>query len=435
MDLPTYARKAASSMSQETVRNTRVLSRENILTIYLPAATLALGNGIATPALPVYAKSFEVSFGVASQVFVAQLLGGLAASIPTGFLIDRFGRRNIILVGPALVALSSLLTAFAGSFPELLAYRFLGGWAQQMWMLGRLAMIADTGGDRQRGRQITGMLGMDTTGRLIGPSVGGFLAGFWDIRAPFIAHAILSLVSIIPSLQMKESAPGRRTSAEPQPASGAARNATLAALLTYPVLIFFFAQLLASVTRGTLFSGAVNLYPVYAYDLGPEALGVITTMAGAVGIPIVFSTGAIMDRFGRKKTVVPGFALLSLALGFIAFTAYARLPLETYVVAFICMQAAQNITSGNMQVIGSDIAPAHVRGKFFGVWRLIGEVGQVSSPVAYAFLAETSGYWTAFLFLGATALGTALVLGTQVKEPLKRSTVESGTAPQPEPAR
>src|SRR5256885_705474 len=160
-------------MSQDTGKNTRVLSRENILTIYLPAAALALGNGIATPALPVYAKQFDVSFGVASQVFVAQLLGGLVATVPTGFLIDRFGRRNIILLGPALVALSSLLTAFAGSFPELLAFRFLAGWAQQMWMLGRLAMIADTGGDRQRGRQITGMLGMDTTGRLIGPAAGG----------------------------------------------------------------------------------------------------------------------------------------------------------------------------------------------------------------------------------------------------------------------
>src|SRR3712207_2806453 len=140
-------------MSEEAGKNTRVLSRDNILTIFVPAAALALGNGIATPALPVFAKSFDVSFGVASQVFVAQLLGGLAATVPTGFLIDRFGRRKIILLGPALVALSSLLTAFAGSFPELLAYRFLGGWAQQMWMLGRLAMIADTGGDRQRGRQ------------------------------------------------------------------------------------------------------------------------------------------------------------------------------------------------------------------------------------------------------------------------------------------
>ena len=201
------------------------------------------------------------------------------------------------------------------------------------------------------------------------------------------------------------------------------------------MLIFFFAQLLASLTRGTLFSGAVNLYPVYWYGIGPETLGVISTMAGAMGIPIVFSTGAIMDRFGRKKTVVPGFVLLSLGLAFIAATAFLGLPFEAFVAAFLVMHAAQNITSGNMQVIGSDIAPAHVRGKFFGVWRTIGEIGQVASPVAFAYLAEAYDYGTAFMFLCATAMATALVLGTLVKEPLKRQAPEGAGAPEPAAAR
>lgn len=422
-------------MSEQQRTNTRVLSRENILSLYLPAATLALGAGIAIPALPVYVKSFDVSFGVASQVFVAHMLGGLLASIPTGFLVDRFGRRKIVLLGPVLVALSSFLTASAQSFPELLVYRFLGGWAQQMWMLGRLAMIADTGGDRQRGRQITGMLGMETVGRLLGPAIGGFLAAIWDIRVPFILHGVLSLLAIIPSYRvMRETAPATGRSARAEEGDAPSQS-TIAALLVYPVLIFFFAQLLASLTRGTIFSGAVNLYPVYWYGIGPETLGVISTMAGAVGIPIVFSTGAIMDRFGRKKTVVPGFILLSLGLASIAATAFLRLPFEAFVAAFLVMHAAQSITSGNMQVIGSDIAPAHVRGRFFGVWRTIGEIGQVGSPVAFAYLAETYEYGTAFMFLSATAMATALVLGTQVKEPLKRQIPDRAGAPEPAAAR
>ena len=91
-------------MNQEAGKNTRVLGRENLLTIYLPAATLAAGAGIAAVALPIYVTSFHVSVGVASQVFVAQLLGSMAATVPTGFLIDRFGRRKILLLGPALHA-------------------------------------------------------------------------------------------------------------------------------------------------------------------------------------------------------------------------------------------------------------------------------------------------------------------------------------------
>jgi MFS family permease len=422
--------------------NTRVISRENFLSIYLPAITLALGTGIATPALPVYARTFNVDAQAASLVFAIHLLGNLVMTLPTGFLLDRFGRRKIVLAGPILVGVTSLMVAFAQSFPELLAYRFLGGCAQAMWMLGRLAMISDTGGDRQRGRQITGMVGMETTGRLAGPAVGGFLAAWGGISAPFIAHAILSVVAVIPSFKLlKESAPAgavRRSghgAADDGPVSG---RAALTAMLTGSVLAFFLAQFLASLTRGTLFGGTIHLYPVYHYGMGPEAIGLITTIGTALGLPIVFSTGAIMDKFGRKMTIVPGFTILAIMFCIITWTAVAGLPFEAYAVAYVCMQLGQNLTSGNMQVIGSDIAPAHFRGRFFAVWRLINESGSLLSPLIFGFLAVNQGYPAAFIFLAIASGITALVLAFLVKDPLKTKPSEpqrrSEPAPEPKPA-
>ena len=389
--------------------------------MYLPAVTLALGTGIAAPAIPVFAKSFDVSVGTASLVFIVHMLGGLVAAIPTGYLADRVGRRKIVLTGPLLVALSSFLVATSQSFEQLLVYRFIGGAAQQMWMLARLAIVADTGGRNQRGRQITGMIGMETTGRLMGPAIGGFIAALWDVRAPFIVHGILSLVAIIPSYKLvKETAPTLRNAEGRTGRNGAGtQRVTLAALLVLPVLMFFAAQFFASLTRGTMFSGAIHLYPVYTYGVGPEAIGLVTTVATAIGLPIVFSTGAIMDRFGRKSTIVPGFFLLSLALAAIAVTAFAGLPFEAYVVAYLLMQTAQSITSGNMQVLGTDIAPPHLRGRFFGIWRTVGEIGVALSPLCFGLLAETLGYGFSFAFLSSTALIAAVILMTQVKEPPK----------------
>ena len=62
--------------------------------------------------------------------------------VPTGFMIDRFGRRKVIIAGPILSAVSSVLTATAGSFPELLFWRFLNGWATGMWTMGRITMMS-----------------------------------------------------------------------------------------------------------------------------------------------------------------------------------------------------------------------------------------------------------------------------------------------------
>ena len=403
----------------EARTNTQVFSRHNLLSLYLPALTLALGAGVAIPAVPVFAKSFDVTVGVASLVFVANLFGGLASTIPTGILVDKIGRRRVIIAGPLLVALSSFLMVTATTFPQVLIYQFIAGWAQSMWSLSRLAIIADTGGDGQRGRQITMMMGMESTGRLLGPALGGLLAEVWGLRAPFVGLGILALLSAIPSFTLiKETAPGlmRRGGT----ALDTSWRATIKILLTVTVVSFFIAQFLSSVTRGVLFVGSIHLYPVYAYGVGPGTIGVISSIAGAVALPITFGVGAIMDRFGRRATVLPGFTLLGIALAFAAVTDYMGWGFETYVIAFVLVQAAQAITSGNMQVIGSDIAPAHVRGRFFGVWQFIGQVGTTTSPAAFAFLAEASGYTASFAFLSVASFGTALVLALLVGETLRK---------------
>src|SRR5438094_3820019 len=109
-----------------------------------------------------------------------------------------------------------------------------------MWMLSRLAIIADVGAQRQRGRQITGMMTMDSAGRLLGPALGGFLAAAWDIRVPFVVFAILSLLSIIPSFKLvKETAPSRL---DREASRGESKFQNLAALLIFPVMMLFVAQ-------------------------------------------------------------------------------------------------------------------------------------------------------------------------------------------------
>ena len=57
----------------------------SVYTLYLPAFILALGTGVATPALPVFARSFDISFGTASLVIVLHLAGTALSSVPTGF--------------------------------------------------------------------------------------------------------------------------------------------------------------------------------------------------------------------------------------------------------------------------------------------------------------------------------------------------------------
>src|SRR5579862_5843871 len=92
-----------------------VLSKDLFLSLYLPDMAISLGQGIATPVIPIYAKSFGVSFEIAALVIILNGVGGLVATVPIGWAMDRFGRRPVLLIGPFATAMTSFLTAFAPS--------------------------------------------------------------------------------------------------------------------------------------------------------------------------------------------------------------------------------------------------------------------------------------------------------------------------------
>ena len=405
-----------------------------LLTLHLPAISMGLGLGVTVPVLPELAKELGVGLEVASLVFVAQLVGTLAAPLPTGYLIDRLGRRRVLLAGPLVTTAASLLVAkvaIDGSYYELLIYRFIAGWGEQMWMLSRITVIADTGASSQRGKQVTSMFGVQQIGNLTGPVIGGVAAVAWGLWSPFVMHAAIVLLAIIPSFYvLRESAPDRRERA-PASATSPASNATAESgaeagvwrrLLVPPLPAVFAVQFLANVTRGGIFGGGVIvLYAAYAYNLEPDELGYLRGAMAAAGIPIIFAGGYVMDRFGRKYTIVPGLILSASAMAFLAATAYLDASYAWFIAAFTAVHMAVNVISGNMQTLGTDVAPVNARGMFFGVSRTVAQSGAALSPASFSAFTSIAGSAAAFSFLSGAAFLGAIIVIFLVPETLRRA--------------
>ncbi|HZT06754.1 MAG TPA: MFS transporter [Chloroflexota bacterium] len=406
-----------------------VLSRQLLLSLYLPALALSLGTGIATPVIPLFAKSFGVDFGAASLVVILTGFGSLAATLPAGYLMDRIGRRPILLAGPLLTALSAFLIASAHTFPELLVYRFIGGAAAQMWQQSRVTIITDTGAARSRGRQITWMMAMQRVGNLVSPAIGGFLAAGFGLRAPFLVYGALSLLAFVPTyLLVKESTPRRLDRRAADEGAISEWRTVINALRTRQISCYMAAQFLANIARGQAAgSGVVLLYAAYAYDIGPSTLGLLSASNSAIGLPIGFTSGYLMDRFGRKVTIVPGFAGIFVSTLITAATAAFHAPFALFVPAFLLMNGCQSVTGGNLQVLASDLAPAQARGRFFAISRLMSAGGAAFSPVAFS-AASSLGYGASFGVRALAALAVSLIIGFGVGETVGRDAQESAPA-------
>lgn len=390
-----------------------VLSRQLVLSLYLPTVMLALGQSMVAPVIPGLTKSFGIGIDAASLVFVAYSAGVLVATFPAGYLMDKIGRRPVLLAGPLLTAVGSFMTPFSNSFYELLFWRFVVGAASQLWQQGRVLVIADSAPKDQRARQMQWMVGVTRTGQLFGPSFGGFLAAGFGLWIPFAIHAALTIVAVTFAYNtIQETAPSRRRkkTEDSEEVKDEGWGPVIKYMLTFQIVVFLCIQVLAQFCRGGQESGSLNLYAVYAYDMGPGELGLLNTIAILFGIPVPFLTGYLMDKFGRRAVIAPGFAAYAIAVALMSLTAFYPLPMSYFLATYVLVQAAAGTTGGTMQVLGADLSPREGRGRFFAIWRTLAAIGAMISPAIYGVIAEHAGFGIAFLYLSLCAIGVVFGL-------------------------
>jgi MFS family permease len=282
-----------------------------------------------------------------------------------------------------------------------------------MWVMGRLAAISQSAAPAQRGRLVSWMFGMDSTGRLAGPMLGGFIASAWGVRAPFLVYAGLALLALIPtsSFASDEVAPA----SEPKETETAPRTLSFKEIVM-PRLVYFGLTLFAGLTRGPVQADLLHLYAAFAYQLDAKQIGYLATAAALVSLPIGFLSGWMMDRFGRKRSMVPGFLGVAFAMAALALTAFAHLSLAWYVTLFLLGVALQALTGGSIQTVGTDVAPPEARGTFLGLFRFTGQGGVALSPILFALLADQVSYGSSFLFIAACSSVVALLLIFRIPE-------------------
>jgi len=393
--------------------------------LLLPALLLGVGRGFTIPVLPIIAKdTFNSSVAGASLFVIVQLFGGVLSTLPTGYIIDRFGRRITLIGAPLLSSAAAFGAAFASSYIQFLVCLTVAGIAQQMWQMSRLAAIADAVQSEQRGRQITKMNGIQRAGMMSGPFLGGLLGEFVDLRAPFIVFGVLAFLAVVPSyLLIKETAP---TVLARRAGEKKADVVPLRQTLSKPVLAYFVAQFLANVGRGGAMGsgGPYVIFAAFAYDLNAAVLGTVLLGTGVVGIPIMLVSGQVMDRFGRKRQIVPGALTLGSGIACMAVTAAFELSFVAFIIAFVWINLGVSMMAGTMQTLGADIAPANARGRFFGVNRLVAEAGSLTNPTSFfivtALIAGAGGFALSFSLMASAGFLAAAMVGFGLKETLQR---------------
>jgi MFS transporter, DHA1 family, multidrug resistance protein len=146
------------------------------------------------------------------------------------------------------------------------------------------------------------------------------------------------------------------------------------------------------------------LYASSRFGMTAAGVGAMLSVIAAINMIVLYPTGALSDRFGRKRAIAPGLLLMA-----VAFVQMAVAPSH---LAFLAGAAVLGLGSGvggpAPAAYMADLGPPARMGAALGVYRAIGDLGFLTGPIALGWVADAAGYGSA-LMAGAGLLVAAVL--------------------------
>lgn len=382
-----------------------------LITIFIDS----IGFGLVIPVLPRLLMKIG-KLDLAGAIDLGAWMG-LAIAVATFFaapvlgnLSDRFGRRPVLLIALAGLAIDYLLLAIAGTLPLIFLGRVLSGALGGSYAPAQAA-IADTTAPDQRARRFGLVSAAFGVGFVLGPAIGGLLGSLGD-RAPFYAASGLAALNFVygltvfpETLPREHRRPFEWRRANPLGAIAAARAAP---------------GMFAAAIVLTLWQIASLVYPLTWAFYGIARFGWSDLMIGAslaaVGVVIATSQmtviGPLVRRLGERDAATWG--LVFAAMGFVSYT-FATTTWQAY--AALVFIAGQSLVQPSLMAMLSRRATPETQGEVQGIASMAIGVGSIVAPLVLTKVMAENIYpgaplWrsgAAFLVAAAFAI-LALVL-------------------------
>lgn len=350
---------------------------------------IAIGFSLVVPVLPQYAESFGVTATLANVVVSAFAAVRLCTAPAAGRMLERLGERRVYVTGLFIVAASSIATAFAASYWQLLIFRGLGGIGSAMFTIAAASMVAKYSPPEIRGKISAIWSGAFLIGNVAGPFFGGLL-GQAGMTIPFIAYGVaLILAALVVSIIMRRVADAHSDNPlEVMPAltlNAVWPNRSYRASLAF-ALANGWSNMGVRIAVIPLFIGAT-------ISKEPFAAG-LAVAAGAIGNMMALQwSGRASDRRGRKPLIIAG--LIVSAAGVVSFIWAGNI--ELVLLGMFVSGIGSGLSMPVSQAAMSDIIGRnYTGGRPLSVFQMMQDLGMIFGPMIAGVMIDLFGYEFAF---------------------------------------
>lgn len=378
------------------------VNRENtspriiVFALWLLIFSVASQAIIIAPILPRIAEQLAVPEALLGTLITSYAVMVGVFSLVTGPISDRYGRRDILLVGTALMTVSLALHGLASDFASLFAVRALAGVAGGILNGAAVAYVGDYFPRERRGWANGWVFSGFAAGAIAGIPLGTLLAEQFGFRWPFLAFAITVGVAFVLVLTMVPQPDVDRTdrltvrSALGNYAELLGRRDVAAATVVF--LIMFLANsmyiaFLPTWLETTLGATGGAIAGIFFFG------GIASALAGP-------RAGQLSDRIGRKPLIVGAslaIAALMLVTSVVAINIWA-----VYVLFFLVMGLFAS-RGTPFQTLMTEMVASDRRGSFMSLTVGVGQFGNGFGGAVAGAAYATVGY-PATTVIGAASM-------------------------------
>lgn len=368
--------------------------------------------------MPTYAaEEFGASTGMAGFASSIFVVGALIGRLIGGSVIERVGRRTLLLTGlVSFSVLTGLYFAIHG-LTVLLAVRFLHGLAFALGSTATGTIAASLIPNARRGEG-TGYYGVSIIiASAIGPFIGLLILEHASITGNFLLCAVLGVLSLASSLFMR--IPKLALTAEQAREMKGLRLSNLIEPKALPISIVSFVM-------GFGYSSILSYLKIFAGEISlAEAASYFFIVYAIVVILSRPFTGRWFDRHGANIVMYP--AILSFAIG-ILLLAEAHHGI-TLLLSAMFVGLGYGTTQSSAQALAIKRSPEHRIGLATSTFYIFVDVGIGFGPLLLGFLTPLVGFRGMYLTIAVLLALSVILYYALVGKKESRSTQGRTTAP------